>query len=203
MTSEDELKLAELLCARLCHDLSGPIAGASAGAELLADEATPDPDTAALVADSVAAATRLLRVLRAALGAGTQPFATTEFQTLARSIFPDSGATRLTLALETDAASWDRRAGKLLLNLLMVARDALPRGGSVTARLAAQPLAITVVAEGAQLATEEAATAFAADSPATLGARGGQAFYAARLAAALGRSIAVSQSAGRFEVTVG
>jgi histidine phosphotransferase ChpT len=33
-----ELKLAELLCTRLCHDLTGPIGAVSNGAEFLSDE---------------------------------------------------------------------------------------------------------------------------------------------------------------------
>ena len=33
--SPDELKLAELLCARLCHDLAGPVGAVATGAELL------------------------------------------------------------------------------------------------------------------------------------------------------------------------
>ncbi len=203
MVVEDELRLAELLCARLCHDLSGPIAGAGAGAELLADEDPPDADTVALVADSVAAATRLLRGLRAALGAGVQPFAAAELEALARSIFPESGAARLALRIETGGEGCERAAGKILLNLLMTGRDVLPRGGTVDAGLTTDPWALEIVLEGPQIVADEFRAALAAPSPAQLGARGAQAFYAARLAAASGRAISLAQSAGRLVMTVG
>lgn len=202
MAAEDEFRLAELLCARLCHDLSGPIGGASAGAELLTDEDPPDAETAQLVADSVAAATRLLRVLRAALGAGTQPFAAAELEALARSIFPESGTTRLAWRVADGTPSWERAAGRLVLNLLMSARDALPRGGSVAATLK-HDLALELVAEGPQVAADELAGALAATTTAGLTPRGSQGYYAARLAGALGRRISLAQSAGRLLITVG
>ena len=34
----DELRMAELLCTRLCHDLTGPIGAVSNGAEFLSEE---------------------------------------------------------------------------------------------------------------------------------------------------------------------
>ena len=34
----DELRMAELLCTRLCHDLTGPIGAVNNGAEFLGDE---------------------------------------------------------------------------------------------------------------------------------------------------------------------
>lgn len=202
MAVEDELRLAELLCARLCHDLSGPISGASAGAELLADEATPDADTVVLVADSVAVATRLLRVLRAALGVGTQPFAAAELEALARSIFPESGTVRLAWSVQSGDAGCDRVSGKILLNLLMIARDILPRGGTAAVRWTTAPWAMEIALDGPKIVVDELRAALAASSPQQLGARGVQAFYAARLAEALGRSIVLAQSAGRLVMTV-
>lgn len=206
MPVEEELRLAELLCARLCHDLSGPIAGASAGAELLADEDPPDADTAALVAESVAVATRLLRVLRAALGSGSQPFAVAELEALARSLFPESGATRLALRVETGESGCDRVAGKALLNLLMVSRDALPRGGCVTATITPGhvdgPGRVEIVSEGARIIADEAIAALAAVSTAELGPRGAQAFYTGRLVASSGQTLTVAQNAGRLTMTV-
>ena len=202
MGAEDELRLAELLCARLCHDLSGPLGGASAGAELLGDEDPPDSDTVALVADSVAAATRVLRVLRAALGAGTQPFAAADLDSLARAIFPESGSTRLALRIDMGSSGCERAGGRLLLNLLMVSRDILPRGGTADAHLTTDPFTLKITLEGPQISADDTCTALAAPSPAQLGARAAPAFYAARLAATLGRTISVAQSAGRLVMTV-
>ena len=45
------LHMAELLCARLCHDLSGPL-GALIGVLELAREEQPDSETLALAEDT-------------------------------------------------------------------------------------------------------------------------------------------------------
>ncbi|MBX9634016.1 MAG: hypothetical protein K2X44_03460, partial [Magnetospirillum sp.] len=65
----DPLQLAELLCARLCHDLSGPVGAAAAGAELLEDmDGNADAETVSLVADAAGGAVSRLKFFRAALG---------------------------------------------------------------------------------------------------------------------------------------
>ena len=70
MTGAVDMRVLELLTARLCHELSGPIAAISNGVELLAEE-DPDPglagasfmrDAVALVSQSARrAASRLDR----------------------------------------------------------------------------------------------------------------------------------------------
>lgn len=201
-TQDDELRLAELVAARLCHDLSGPIGGAVAGAELLADEEPADAETARLVADSVTAAAAGLRLLRAALGAGSQPFADAELAALAAQVFPESGATRLSWQAAPDRGGCDRAFGRVVLNLLMMVRDALPRGGRVAVTVDAAVPAARIAADGPRIAADDLAAALAATSPAGLGARGVQGYYAARLAAAAGRSIVLSLPAGGLELTV-
>lgn len=202
MTPDDELKLAELLCARLCHDLSGPIGGAAAGAELLADEDPPDADTAQLVADSVAAATRLLRLLRAALGSGSQPFAAAELEALLRAACPESGAIALDWSGQPAAAGWDRGAGKLILNLLMMARDALPRGGRIALAAAAAPFHLELSASGPLIVADDLAAALAAASVSGLSARAAQGFYAARLADRSGCRVTLDHVPGHLTVRI-
>src|SRR5271163_1304154 len=74
-----DLRVLELLTARLCHELSGPIAAINNGVELLVDEPVPgkageDPDfmheAIALLGDSARRATDRLRFYRFAYGFG-------------------------------------------------------------------------------------------------------------------------------------
>src|SRR5262249_40147361 len=67
---DDDLILAELLCARLAHDLSGPVGAVANGAELLEDEGSAGvaAEAVALLSGSAAAAVARLRFLRLALG---------------------------------------------------------------------------------------------------------------------------------------
>ena len=66
MTHDDDILHAELLCARLCHDMAGAVGAAAAGAELLEDGF--DAETVQLVAASAASAVARLKFFRAALG---------------------------------------------------------------------------------------------------------------------------------------
>ena len=63
----DSLRLAELLCARLCHDLSGPL-GALIGVLEIAREEQPDSETLALAEETAVELTQRLKLLRAAWG---------------------------------------------------------------------------------------------------------------------------------------
>src|SRR4051812_22364163 len=72
-----DIRILELLTARLCHELSGPIAAINNGVELLAEEdpglgSSPNPaffhDAVALVADSARRARSRLQFYRFAYG---------------------------------------------------------------------------------------------------------------------------------------
>ena len=79
VTEALDLRVLELLTARLCHELSGPIAAINNGVELLVDEPTlagdgADPgfvqDAIALVGDSASRAASRLQFYRFAYGFG-------------------------------------------------------------------------------------------------------------------------------------
>src|SRR5580692_561133 len=69
MAATIDIRVLELLTARLCHDLAGPIAAVGNGAELLDDD---DPDfvrqAATLIADSAGTAARRLQLFRFVYG---------------------------------------------------------------------------------------------------------------------------------------
>ena len=64
----NDLRLAQLLCSRLCHDLVGPAGAVNAGLEL-AEEGEMDGDALELVTSSAAEVTRRLAFFRIAFGA--------------------------------------------------------------------------------------------------------------------------------------
>ena len=86
MEPSETLHLAELLCSRICHDLSGPVGAAAAGAELISD-AGGDEETLSLVSTSASAASARLSYLRAAFGFGTQPQRSHILKTLIEKYF--------------------------------------------------------------------------------------------------------------------
>ena len=133
MIPSDELRLVEWLCARLCHDLSGPVGAAAAGAELLAEQ-DGDPETLDLVSSSAAAAAQRLAFLRAAFGFGSQPYRPGAAKTLIERYFSSltqGTLSPLVLDWRLDGHDLNADQARTLFNGVMVARDALPRGGSI------------------------------------------------------------------------
>lgn len=212
MANED-LILSELLCARLVHDLSGPVGAVANGAELL-DEGLADGAAAAggmlgeavtLLSASAAAAVARLRFLRLAFGSPGAPPPTSELRRVALDYFTNGATGGEAVALDWPAAL-DPAIGALppplVLNMLLLARDGLTRGGTV--RIVPPPVgaAMALVAEGPQAAPGDAAKAVAASSPSGLTARGAQGYLAARLAQQAGLEIALSAQAGRVTIAL-
>jgi histidine phosphotransferase ChpT len=138
MSGEDAAILAELLCARLCHDLAGAIGAVGTGVELLADENDGQEfaaDALSLLATSAAAAVQRLKFLRMALGSGGAAMSSGQIHSLIADFFGSQmdGSEGLRLAWnDIEKRDWDCDLAKLLLNLVLMARDCLPRGGVVT-----------------------------------------------------------------------
>lgn len=182
----DTLTLAELLCARVCHDLSGPVGAAAAGAELFEDLGDAlDGETVSLVATSAAAAAARLKFFRSALGPAAslaQPAATLRelveiyLGTLASAASPGG----IVLDWRIAAPSLDGDAARLLLNLILLAKDALPRGGRIAVELTEDGPAVTASGEPAS-ATDEA-RAVLVEGAEPNGPRGAQAYFTRLLA---------------------
>ena len=120
------LRLAELLATRLVHDLSGPTSG------LCAALAEPRADAEALEIAREAAATlrRRLALYRAAWGAPA-PLDAGGLREMAAAL-PNAHRLRIVFAGPVEAAALAPPAARLLLNLLLLAAESLPRGGTVT-----------------------------------------------------------------------
>jgi histidine phosphotransferase ChpT len=132
--TETEVDLASLLCSRLCHDLLSPVGAMNNGLELLADEHDPEMRQRCmdLLAESAKAAADKLKFFRLAFGAaggfGTE-VDPAEAKAVIEPLVTSSGRTRLDWAVP--AALMPKRAVKILLNLVLLANDALVRGGTL------------------------------------------------------------------------
>jgi histidine phosphotransferase ChpT len=127
--TKDLLRLAELLCARLCHDLSGPL-GALIGILDLAREEAPDSETVSLAEETAAELAQRLKLLRAAWGRESEDLDKGRLQEFGAGLL--SGR-RLRLHLDGLASNrlFSPPAGRVLLNLLLLAGECLPGGGMV------------------------------------------------------------------------
>jgi histidine phosphotransferase ChpT len=187
MGVEVDFRVLELLCGRLCHDLISPVGAINNGLELLDDD---DPDfvkeAMELIGLSAKKAGQRLQFYRFAYGtAGTGASGGTALDACeCTQALLEGGKVRC----EWDAAvsalplPWQRLAS----NLVVLAADALPRGGTVGVRATAAS-GIEVAAEGDSLNLgEEQRAAFEGASADALTPRTVHAFYTNRLAAQIG-----------------
>ena len=126
--------LSALLCARICHDLISPVGALGTAIEMLDDESSADmhEDAMALVRTSSRQAAAKLKFLRLAFGAaGSAPgvIPTHEVTKLSNEMFVDSKP-NLVWSIDSDGIDKDR--ARILMNLIMLAVQAAPRGGTVT-----------------------------------------------------------------------
>ncbi|HET9458951.1 MAG TPA: histidine phosphotransferase family protein [Sphingomicrobium sp.] len=187
--------LASLLCSRLCHDLMSPVGALNNGIELLADEQDPDMRDRCLelLSDSARATANKLKFFRLAFGAaggfGDQ-VATSEARQALEGLVGADGRTELGWMVGEEKLS--KGATKLLLNLALIAGDALVRGGRLDVGVEGGEIAIR--AEGPRIALDPAVKdalldgAGAAVEPRTAGA-----WLARSLAEEAGGAIQVSQ----------
>jgi histidine phosphotransferase ChpT len=125
----EPLRLAELLCARLCHDLSGPL-GALVGVLEIARDENPDSETLALAEETAVELALRLKLLRAAWGRDSDDLDVARLRGFADSL-TSSRRVRLDLTgLDPDAV-FPAPAARVLLNLVLLAAESLPGGGIV------------------------------------------------------------------------
>jgi histidine phosphotransferase ChpT len=206
-TGTIDLRVLELLSARLCHELSGPIAAISNGVELLAEEdpglgSSPNPaflhDAVALVSESARRARSRLQFYRFAYGfgsgstiAGPAPHEIAIGFLAATNIIGTYAE-----GIRMLSPDWQ----KLACNLLSVGADALPRGGRLV--LSDRPLSIEAVGEPAALPAEARQALMLATPIADLTARTVQPYFTGLLAKALERSLIATAEPGRVRLGV-
>jgi histidine phosphotransferase ChpT len=156
-TPMNAVDLASLLCSRLCHDLMSPVGALNNGIELLADETDPDmrEKCLELLSDSARASANKLKFFRLAFGAAGgfgEDVDTHEARGALDGVFgPDR---RIELGWVAGDEKLPKGAVKLLLNLAMLAGDALVRGGRLDVgaeRGADGEIEIAVRAEGPRI----------------------------------------------------
>ena len=155
------IDLASLLCSRLCHDLMSPVGALNNGIELLADETDPEmrEKCLELLADSARASANKLKFFRLAFGAAGgfgEEIDTREAQAALDGLF--GAERRIELGWVVSSEKLPKDAVKLLLNLAMLAGDALVRGGrlDVGAERRGGEVELAVRAEGPRILLDPA-----------------------------------------------
>jgi len=198
MTRPIDLRVLELLAARLCHDLIGPVSAIANGVELLAEE---DPefvrDAVALVGESARTANRRLQFYRFAFGFGGGGLTGPAPHLLATEFFAETAT-----HCDYGAAARELPAAeqKLACAMLAVAAEGLPRGGHLALGVAAAGPAVEATGAGEGLSPEMRAALTLAPPAATLTTRTVGAYFTGLLAEAQGRRLVAEDRPGGFRL---
>lgn len=154
------IDFASLLCSRLCHDLLSPVGALNNGLELLADETDPAMRQRCmeLLAESARTSANKLKFFRLAFGAAGgfgDRIDPREARAAIDGLVAD--AKRTTLGWLVEADTLPKPAVKALLNLALIANEALVRGGTldVGAEENGGQLEIVVKIEGPRVILDE------------------------------------------------
>ena len=193
--------LASLLCSRLCHDLMSPVGALNNGIELLVDEHDPEmrDKCLELLADSARASANKLKFFRLAFGAGggfAEEIDTHEAQGALEGVFGPER--RIELGWMVGDEKLPKGAVKLLLNLALLAGDALVRGGrlDVGVERTDSQIELVIRGEGPRILLDPALreTLASGASNGTVEPRAAGAWLAHSLAAETGGSIQLSDA---------
>jgi histidine phosphotransferase ChpT len=127
------LDLAALLCSKVCHDVISPVGAIVNGLEVLEDDKDASMQEFALdlIRRSATQASARLQYARLAFGAAGSAGAAIDLgdaEAVAKGMFNDE---KISLTWSSPRLLMPKNRVKLLLNLVMLATNAIPRGGSI------------------------------------------------------------------------
>jgi histidine phosphotransferase ChpT len=192
----DPLDLAALLCSRVCHDLISPTGAIVNGLEVL-EEKESDAETRSFALDlikkSARTASARLQFCRLAFGSAGSAGAQIDLgdaEAMARAFIEDD-KTRLSWQLPRLLLPKNRV--KLLLNLLLIAGQTIPRGGTLAVQALGEgdAMGFRIAAAGLNARIPQAVPALLAGTSenGSVDAHAVQPFYAGLLARACGLEV--------------
>jgi histidine phosphotransferase ChpT len=203
----DPLDLAALLCSRVCHDLISPTGAIVNGLEVL-DEKDSDQETRDFALDlikkSAKSASTRLQFCRLAFGAAGSTGAQIDLgdaHNMARAFIEDD---KTKLVWKLPPMLLPKNRVKLLLNMLIIASQAIPRGGVIEVNPIGEGdnIGFRIVASGPNARIPQAIPTLleGASENGSIDAHGIQPFYAGLLARAC--SLKVELAADGEAVTI-
>ncbi len=163
-----ELEIAALMCSKICHDLISPVGAMANGLEVLADDDSAEmrDHAMALLEQSARTASAKLQFARLAFGAAGSAGETIDLayaEQVVRGLF-DGG--RITVDWQAADGPFPKNTVRLMLNMIMLAAEALPRGGVITLKgQASGDDRITVIASGERAVLPDSARFLSGDVP--------------------------------------
>jgi histidine phosphotransferase ChpT len=205
-TNLEALDLAALLCSRVCHDLISPVGAIVNGLEVMEEDKSEETKVFALelIKSSVKKASARLQFCRLAFGAAGSAGAQIDLgdaETVSRGFLEDD---KTKLNWDLPRALLPKNRVKLLLNMLLIAGQTIPRGGILTASPvgSGETMGFRVSAAGLNARMPQAVPGLlAADPGGPIDAHAVQPYYTGLLARNCGLAIALAPEGETIVVT--
>jgi histidine phosphotransferase ChpT len=148
-----DLDLAALLCSRVCHDVISPVGAIANGLEVLEDEDDEDMKRIAmdLVRRSARQASAKLQFCRIAFGAAGSAGASLDLGEAGDTAKAFVGDEKIKLDWQAPRVTMPKAEVKLLLNMMLLAMSAVPRGGIVSVALEAGVPSVRATGDAARV----------------------------------------------------
>ena len=198
------LDLAALLCSRVCHDLISPVGAIVNGLEVLDEDKDEETKVFALdlIKKSAQQASAKLQFCRLAFGAAGSAGAQIDLgdaEKVARGLLGDD---KTTIVWNLPRELLPKNRVKLLLNMLLIAVGAIPRGGTITVGPAEDGKGFKITATGLNARIAEATAGLLVGSPAhPVDAHAIQPLYTGILARDCGLAIAAALEGDTVTIT--
>jgi len=197
-----DIRVLELLSSKICHDLISPVSAINNGVELIEDIGGSVVDEAMkLIGDSSGAASRRLRLFRMAYGrAGSEDGLSAKDAKQVADQYVAGGKIALNWPDDQPSAAAAAHPGflKVILNLVIMAEEALAYGGAVTLRGVEDGgdagCRLEIVGRGAQLVPHIQAALEGTAAISELTPRSIQSYITGRFAAHFGFRVKYDQS---------
>jgi histidine phosphotransferase ChpT len=196
-TTIDSLDLAALLCSRICHDLISPVGAIVNGVEVYEEDNDEATKTFALelIKKSARTASARLQFCRLAFGAAGSAGAEIDLgdaENMARGFIEDE---KVKLRWGLPRLLLPKNRVKLLLNMLIIAGQTIPRGGALTVESVGTgaSMSFRILATGLNARVPEAlAGLLAGGSGVSVDAHAIQPFYTGLLARSCGLTVTLA-----------
>lgn len=192
------------MCSRLCHDLISPVGAIANGFEVLDDE--QDESMRQMALDIIrtngrkaSARLQFARLAFGAMGTGGEQFPLDEARRLTDALYEGE---KVSLSWAVAPESLPKGQVKLVVNLVMIAAQAIPRGGEVNIEIPGEGGAFRLVSRGQNAVVPAVAQAIFEGNPpeGRIDAHNIQPYYAARLARAVGARVSFGLDDGAMEI---
>lgn len=184
-----DLDLAALLCSRVCHDVISPVGAIANGLELY-DDPEMDEETKRTALDMVRSSARTasakLKFCRIAFGAAGSAGAAIDMAEAGEIATAFVGDEKVKLDWQAPRENRPKQQVKLVLNMMLIAIAAIPRGGTVTIQVEGDSFTARAAGDRAKIPEPQGAVLAGTADFAAMDARMVQPYYARILAESAG-----------------